>query len=640
MRRGSVHSCVRWLFPPSLTPHIPVSQPHVVQAARCARWSTSLAVPGSRQPCPTSLLSLPSTLSPPYHRCLSSASSPPPTATHPATRALSRPSPAVSFPPFPPPPHPFSNTLPTPRTPPSPSSPPSSTTSLLRSIFVLPLPLPPSTLSFWSRLGRVLLELLFLGSSIYLSVQLVPPLARFVYPALPDVYLNFPILATAVVLYSCFALLLHRFRPLPSPLLSSPSPSPRLSLLPGVVLSFLLSLTITLLTPLLGRSSREEPLILQLCFSALLHLSTLLQLCLTGPIAEELFFRGLLFARLCPLLPLPLAYALSSALFGAVHYSPEASKTVEAMLGGVVAAAAYRWTMRLAAPVLVHVMWNATVALSCVGMSPLLSEEALERGCRMYFGMGTAWEDAMWEVQRRLPRMQPTHAWGPPENAPQKRAKRDREVTTVEPMTLVRQLFRVLDRGEKGYLSAEEAAFFFTLDPMLLDVFAAAFLVLQTDIPPMPPATAAPYAVLLSSSTSPSSALSLPSRHFLSSPSPQQVHAISALYEAFTSPPLSDADASVLRPTQLLTQLTHSVAVTPSSLAYGLMLRYYGVVMRVFGERCLGMKGGRMEREGFERVCGRMAVLEPTKLKELMRTATTIAMGAQLHPLAALEVRE
>ena len=494
--------------------------------------------------------------------------------------------------------------------------------TLRHSVFLLPLPSPPFSLSFWSRVGRFVVEVALMCGSLLLSAQLILRVLPVLLPhSITEVSLNLAVVYVSITLYASLALLFHRYFP-PPPLLSPPTP--RLPFLPGVLLCFSLVSVLGFTTSLFATSAREDPLILQRVLSIPLHPSHFLAIGLLGPIGEELLFRGLFFARLCPIIGVVPAYAASSLFFGMLHWSPESSKIVDCVVTGVPLALAYRLTLSLAAPALLHALNNGLLAALCFTVSPVQSDAVLDRSLRLCLGVGEVWENGMWRVKRLLPeQLQQRGVWG-----------------TVDTAPLVRDMFRVLDRGHKGHLSAEEAAFFFTLDTGLLDFLAAAFLVLQTDIPRMSPSAAAPYAALLSSSVpSPAPSLPLPSRHFLASPSPQQVKAISDLYEAFTSPPLSALDSSAMKPTALLTDLSHSISISPSHLTQALILRYYRKVMAVINHS-LGVQDGRLEREKFVELCDRMALTAPAQLQELMRRATSIAMGAQPHPLAALGVQE
>ena len=60
---------------------------------------------------------------------------------------------------------------------------------------------------------------------------------------------------------------------------------------------------------------------------------------------------------------------MSSALFGGLHWSPDSMKVVAVAMMGFWLAAAYHWTHRLMAPILVHIL-NNTVA-AAVGCPPV-----------------------------------------------------------------------------------------------------------------------------------------------------------------------------------------------------------------------------------------------------------------------------
>lgn len=82
-----------------------------------------------------------------------------------------------------------------------------------------------------------------------------------------------------------------------------------------------------------------------------------------APLAEEFIFRGLLFAGLRVVLPLPWAIALSAAMFALIH--PAAS--ILPVFGlGCIAALVYHRTGWLLAPVLTHAVYNGAIAVQVI----------------------------------------------------------------------------------------------------------------------------------------------------------------------------------------------------------------------------------------------------------------------------------
>jgi membrane protease YdiL (CAAX protease family) len=87
---------------------------------------------------------------------------------------------------------------------------------------------------------------------------------------------------------------------------------------------------------------------------------------LAAPVFEEFIFRGLLFGGLRRSFG-PLAAVLASAAIFAIVHPPISMIPVFAM--GVVAAFVYNRTRMLAAPIVVHAIYNAAVIVSQWGPS-------------------------------------------------------------------------------------------------------------------------------------------------------------------------------------------------------------------------------------------------------------------------------
>lgn len=83
--------------------------------------------------------------------------------------------------------------------------------------------------------------------------------------------------------------------------------------------------------------------------------------CFWTPFWEEIFFRGFLLTSLTRYLPPAGAVLASSAVFTAVHCSVE--RFADLMLLGCVIGAVFVRTRNLAAPILVHSLWNLYVFL-------------------------------------------------------------------------------------------------------------------------------------------------------------------------------------------------------------------------------------------------------------------------------------
>lgn len=83
---------------------------------------------------------------------------------------------------------------------------------------------------------------------------------------------------------------------------------------------------------------------------------TLAVACVAGPIAEEVFFRGLVFSSLRRHLPRPGAMLISAALFSALHTNLIGFAPI--LVLGCVLADLYERTGSLAAPIAVHITHN------------------------------------------------------------------------------------------------------------------------------------------------------------------------------------------------------------------------------------------------------------------------------------------
>ncbi|MEJ7764489.1 MAG: CPBP family intramembrane glutamic endopeptidase [Acidimicrobiales bacterium] len=94
-------------------------------------------------------------------------------------------------------------------------------------------------------------------------------------------------------------------------------------------------------------------------------------ICIATPIAEEVFFRGLVFRSLRGVAGLVVALPVAGLVFGLVHYDrePVAALVVAVQLGllglfGVVLCALAHWTGRLAASIVAHAAFNSVTVLT------------------------------------------------------------------------------------------------------------------------------------------------------------------------------------------------------------------------------------------------------------------------------------
>jgi len=83
---------------------------------------------------------------------------------------------------------------------------------------------------------------------------------------------------------------------------------------------------------------------------------------LVGPVAEELFFRGGLYAMLRQSLSVPQAVVVTSLFFASAHAGQVGLPVIQ-LVGGVAFAVLYEKTGSLLAPVLVHAVGNLAILL-------------------------------------------------------------------------------------------------------------------------------------------------------------------------------------------------------------------------------------------------------------------------------------
>lgn len=98
---------------------------------------------------------------------------------------------------------------------------------------------------------------------------------------------------------------------------------------------------------------------------------TLLLACVVGPLAEEVFFRGVLFSALRLRLPFLGAMLISGGLFAALHTNAVGFVPI-LVLGGLLAWL-YECTGSLAAPAAVHVVHNLALVGMALAIKPLAS---------------------------------------------------------------------------------------------------------------------------------------------------------------------------------------------------------------------------------------------------------------------------
>ena len=84
-------------------------------------------------------------------------------------------------------------------------------------------------------------------------------------------------------------------------------------------------------------------------------------LCFTTPLLEETMYRGFLLTSLAKEMKWWQAIIISACVFSAAHFSFE--RSLQLFLVGTVLGSVYCWSGNLAAPLLVHSLYNAAVLL-------------------------------------------------------------------------------------------------------------------------------------------------------------------------------------------------------------------------------------------------------------------------------------
>jgi len=120
------------------------------------------------------------------------------------------------------------------------------------------------------------------------------------------------------------------------------------------------------------------------------RLHVVLQTALFGPVAEELLFRGLIFARCLRVLGAIPAYAIGAALFGAMHFDSRSNFSLERMwtmaVSSVYHCALYKWSGTLLAPTAWHVANNSFMVFNDALCSPMVRLTIECTGAHSAFG--------------------------------------------------------------------------------------------------------------------------------------------------------------------------------------------------------------------------------------------------------------
>ncbi len=272
----------------------------------------------------------------------------------------------------------------------------------------------------------------------------------------------------------------------------------------------------------------EDPHVLSLAMEA--DTGTLLAISLTGPVLEEVIFRGLLFARTLRMFGLAPAIAIQFVVFGMMHYSEHGEKVLQSGLMGVVFAALYRASGTLLLPSAVHVINNTLVTARMWQVSPFRidyskrPEDAVATTSEALDQPRTSARRAIYRIKTKLGLLRvPTPGpWDEPQLG-NIYSWLQEDLHTLQPpvAALSDAIFTALDRGGKGWLSADELAFAKLLSSSERISMAAALGAIQQRQNELLAEGAAPQ-----EKVDPATLLDLPSQHFLA---PEQQSAARAL---------------------------------------------------------------------------------------------------------------
>jgi membrane protease YdiL (CAAX protease family) len=216
----------------------------------------------------------------------------------------------------------------------------------------------------------------------------------------------------------------------------------------------------SLILSLFAAPSREDPMLIETMLTG--QIKYILSTSIISPSLEELLFRGLLFARLLRFVGVWPAYLLSSVAFGAVHYSPDAAKVCECILAGAFFAFSYQFTGKLIIPIALHCLNNSLIAWTFKNISPLaVNQENQHREQHLirFFAL----DDYISLLQYAL-------------------KSTVYSVDSGEFGAEVDNVFNLLDRGKKGYLSYEEFIYLWALQADIVDLMAAAYSCIEKNI--------------------------------------------------------------------------------------------------------------------------------------------------------------
>ncbi|XP_028807915.1 uncharacterized protein LOC114763028 isoform X2 [Neltuma alba] len=122
-----------------------------------------------------------------------------------------------------------------------------------------------------------------------------------------------------------------------------------------VLLLYLLSL---IESKLFGPTPVSSPVLKEILLSSdVSRVASVMFYCIVCPLLEEIVYRGFMLTSLSPTMGWLKAVALSSAIFGAIHFS--VGSFLHLFTVGCVLGCSYCWTGNLKSPFLIHSLYNA-----------------------------------------------------------------------------------------------------------------------------------------------------------------------------------------------------------------------------------------------------------------------------------------
>jgi membrane protease YdiL (CAAX protease family) len=214
-------------------------------------------------------------------------------------------------------------------------------------------------------------------------------------PVVPRVYVLLPLMGLSQAWWLAYPLWMARRRHAGSPHLPrvrAVIAEALLALLAAPVLIVIMSVVVQGVGSLFGQSEipTDSPGQLALSPNRVESLGVMILALVAAPVAEEVFFRGMLYSALRRRLPVIVAAPIQAVVFALMHpFGLEYEAGIVVI--GLGLAGFYEWRKTLVAPVMLHALINAmAMAVTLAGLTPEanaprlgVSGERQEGGCRV-----------------------------------------------------------------------------------------------------------------------------------------------------------------------------------------------------------------------------------------------------------------